>query len=97
LAFVGAPNTFSLLKEVNYAPFSGSEQSADSSQVTLTDTTGTIATGVSAIRFSFLDNSGSGQVFREIDVTGMAVPERSVALTFVGGGAALLGWRRRRG
>ena len=65
------------------------------SQVTLTDTSGVLAANVSAIRFSFsqaaaadgLTQNQSGQVIREIDVSG-SVPEPA-SLGLLGCGA----WR----
>lgn len=95
LAWVGAPSTFSVLRDVTYSPFSATGN-ANSSQVTLTDDTGSLATGVSAIRFAFL-SSGADQLFREIDVVGVAsVPEPSSITLGLVGAFSLLAYRRRR-
>lgn len=99
VASVATPTTFTQLADVNYAPFTGNGGTPNASQVTLTDdTTPSLATGVAAIKFSFLSNGGSGQVFREIDVTGTptVAPEPGSAALLAGGAAGLLLRRRRR-
>ena len=96
ISLVGSPTVFTQLASVNYAPFTGNGGTPNSSQVTLTDGTGSLASGVAAVQFAILNNGGSGQVFREIDVAGAptAAPEpTSLGLLGVGG---LLVLRRRR-
>jgi hypothetical protein len=86
---VANPTVFLPLTTVAYNPFDPANDSAtaggqyNSSQVTVTDSTGVLASGVAALEFSFTPYSNvagleqSGQVVREIDVTGVAtsVPE----------------------
>jgi lysophospholipase L1-like esterase len=66
--------TFQPLASVNYVPFTSNTGKQHSSIVSLTDTTGTLATHVDAVRFVFSTASGvaspSGQVVREIEVLG---------------------------
>lgn len=94
-----ANSTYELLHTVDYDP-SDTEQIEVSSQVTLTDTTGTLATGVTGIRFIAIDDAGGLYnevgVIHEIDVFGTpTVPEpTSMALLATSG---LLILRRRRG
>ena len=90
---VSAPTTFISLASVNYKPFADNS-GGGSSDVLLTDTTGILATNVSALKFSFIDNGGgAGQVFREIDVFGASVPEpTSIALAVM----SCVGLLRRR-
>lgn len=70
-----------------------------SSQITLTDTTGVIASGVDALQFTIVDPAtGTASVYREIDVFGFEaqVPEPS-AFYLVGlGMLGLVGRVRRR-
>ena len=88
-------SSFVPLQTVNYSPFpdnGGNVDAPNSSQVTLTGS----VPNVTAIRFDILNNGGSGQVFREIDVAGTptSVPEpASIASLLVGSGMLLL--RRR--
>ena len=88
---------FTALTSVDYAPFNSNPEA--SSQVTLTDTTGVLASGVTGIRFIISPTSTSPEVgiIHEYDVFGTAtvVPEPgSLALLGLGG---LLIARRRRG
>jgi lysophospholipase L1-like esterase len=70
---VNSPNNFTLLASVNYAPFSGNGATPNSSQVTLSNSVGTgLVSNVGQIKLSIADNGGTGQVFREFDVTGVA-------------------------
>jgi hypothetical protein len=63
---------FTDVQSVNYIPNSGSK----SSMVSITDSTGKIASGVTAVQFYVQQPGGLGIVFREIDVLGTAsVPE----------------------
>jgi hypothetical protein len=89
LSFAGSPLTFSPLTSVNYDPFASNaagQNGESSSQVTLTGSSGAIATGVAAIRFTFFDTGGDGQVVREIDVVGSVtpVPESSSIVSLIG-------------
>jgi hypothetical protein len=86
---VAHPTVFLPLTSVAYNPFDPANDSAaaggqyNSSQVTVTDTTGVLASGVANLEFTFtpyFNVAGleqSGQVVREIDVNGVAtsVPE----------------------
>ena len=72
VAPVNALTSFTQVASVNYAAFSGNAGTPNSSQVTLTDTTGFLANNVGAVRFSIGNNGGTGQVFREINVLGTA-------------------------
>lgn len=63
------------LATVNFQPFTAATSEGGSTRVRITDGTGTLATGVDAVRFDILDtvgNSAGGTVFREIDVFGTA-------------------------
>ncbi len=58
---------------VNFQPFSATLTEGGSTRVRISDSTGTLAKGVDAIRFDVLDTTGNaagGTVFREIDVFG---------------------------
>ncbi len=104
LAYVGNPTAFSELTTVSYLPFGYSDATPSSSQVTLTDSTGKLATGVAAVRFTFLNNRGGladqydGQVIREFDVTGNPVPEPNTIVLVATGLLGLLAyaWRKRK-
>ena len=97
---------FTQIYAVNYQAFTGSESAAGSTQVTLSDSGGFIATGVTALRFEFFpyampgDFGYSGEIgiIHELDVIGSItpVPEPStMCLMSLGGGALLLFWKRR--
>jgi hypothetical protein len=104
---VANPNVFVTLTSVAYNPFDPANDNANaggqynSSQVTVTDSTGVLASGVTALEFTFtpyFNVAGleqSGQVVREIDVNGVAtvLPEPG-ALGLVAG-SLILGMRRR--
>ena len=93
VSHVGTPSNFVLLTSVDYNPWDPSYDGPNSTQVTLTGSGGPLATGVAAIEFQFINNGGSGQVFREIDVVGSvtAVPEPSSVMALCGlGGIGLL-------
>jgi hypothetical protein len=97
---VATPATFVLIKDVSYTPYATNNAASGSSVVTLTDDTGTIASGVAALRFHFVPVPGTTAeigVFREIDVTGTptAVPEPTT-LAAAGLLAAAALTRRRR-
>lgn len=109
IAMVGSPTTFTQLADVDYRPFGyntneDGSPAPNSSQFTLTDSTGTLATGVAAIRFAFLNNRGGyadqydGQVIREIDVSGSPIPEPNTIIILLTGLLGLLAyaWRRRK-
>lgn len=84
-----APTTFTNLATVAYADLGGSPTSTE---VVITDTTGTLATNVSSVRFTF-NNPENGYVgYRELAVQGVAtvVPEAGslallAAATLLGG------------
>ena len=106
---VANPTVFTLLTGVVYNPFDPANDNdnagaqPNSSQVTVTDTSGVLASGVAALEFTFTpysDPSGveqSGQVVREIDVFGAATttPEPAVCGLAMAGLGTLT--RRRRG
>jgi PEP-CTERM motif len=98
VSLVGAPAVFIPLASVNYDPWNGGNGgAANSSQVTVTDSTGVLATGVAAIQFTILNNGGSGQVFREFDVVGQPTPApEPSSLVLLGLGAAGLFVAARR-
>ncbi|OPZ27085.1 MAG: GDSL-like Lipase/Acylhydrolase [Lentisphaerae bacterium ADurb.BinA184] len=79
---------------VSYGTFSYSPGNSGSAMITLTDSTGLLATGVAAIRFNVLN---AGTVYREFDVFGQptAVPEPASLLLALLGGATLLRRRSR--
>ena len=86
---------WSLLHEVRQAEQNGGSVDREYNAHSLTDTTGTLASGINAIRFTFLgDGMGADESgYVEIDVH--AVPEpATVSLTALG--LLLLGRRRRR-
>lgn len=69
-----------------------------STETVLTDTTGTIASGVKALKFNFAQPVASGgTVLRELDVFGTAtvVPEPSAATLLLGGFGALFFFHAR--
>ncbi|MDF7826774.1 PEP-CTERM sorting domain-containing protein [Pontiellaceae bacterium B12227] len=67
--------SFTPVANVNYSPFASG--GAASTLVSLTDSTGIIASGVDQVRFVFGNNPlGAGTVYQEVDVIGIAsVPE----------------------
>ncbi len=75
---------YSPLATVAYSPFTGDGTNFDS-MVTVTDTGGTLASGVDSIRFTFADPGPSinnpGTVVREIDVIGSPTGGAPSALT----------------
>lgn len=91
---VADPGTFIPITTVNYNPAAGGDPVAN--RVSITDTTGTLATNVAAVRFDFdpgTENGYSG--YTEFDVFGAPVPEPT-ALGLLGLGATGLLARRRR-
>ena len=103
-ATVSDPLTFKPLASVDYEPFDANDNGSNppnSSQVTLTDSTGTLAGNVAAIQFQFAQaGAQNGQVIREIDVFGTAaasaVPEPAAPGLIGFAAVALLRRRRSR-
>ena len=79
---VNAPNTWIQLTNVNYAPPGIGAPVND--KVDITDSTGTVATGVAAIQFDFGTQQNGYVGYREIDVTGTALAV-GAPLTWTGG------------
>ena len=99
ISTVDTPTTFNLLKSVTYTPFATSDVASGASKVTLTDTTGILATRVAAIQFHFVPIPGTTAeigVFREINVAGSATPVPELGALGLLGVAGLLAVRRRR-
>lgn len=99
ISLVGSPTTFVPLANVNYNPWATNTAGpggANSSQVTITDSAGTIATGVAAIKFQFVSNGDGIQVFREIDVLGSATTPEPASVSILAIGAVGLLARRRK-
>ncbi len=101
VASVATPTIFTLLYTVDYDPFT-SNTGPKSTQVTLTDDSGVLASGVGAIRFTVIDDAdGSGTivgVIHEFDVNGTAtapIPEPTTTALFGLGGLALILRRRK--
>lgn len=106
---VANPTVFIPLTSVAFNPFDPSNDSApagsqfNSSQVTVTDSSGVLASGVADLQFTFspyFNVAGleqAGQVIREIDVNGVAtsVPEPAVCGLVLSGLALTLNRRRR--
>jgi hypothetical protein len=93
---VADPGTFIDITSVNFNPTAGGDPSA--SQVSITDTTGTLASNVGAVRFTFNqpaepENGYTGYV--ELDVFGTPVPEPTVLGVLAVGALGLLGRRRK--
>lgn len=72
-ATVANPGIFNNLISIASFNPTGVPFNPSTTQVLLTETGGILATGVSALRFSFTDFENSGTAYREIDVTGTAV------------------------
>jgi len=97
VSYVSDPSTFVLLDSVNYSPFSSDQSGPTSSEVSLTDDSGDLATGVAAIQFQFFKGGDNGQIINEEDVFGAptAAPEPSALALFGGGLVCLLALGRR--
>jgi hypothetical protein len=86
---------WTLLGEFEYAIDEGPAAGNDVfSKVTLTDTTGTVVSGIQAVRFVAYKNGNPGH-FRELDVFGAAVPEPATMGLVALGSLGLLRRRRR--
>jgi hypothetical protein len=74
--------------------------SSQATMVTITDSTGTLASNVVGIRFAFTASAGGPQpAFREFDITGTtSIPEPSTAILLSAGLLSLLAyaWRKRK-
>jgi len=88
-SMVGAPGTF-----LDYGTSTYFDPASNYGISRITDSTGTIATGVAALRFSAPTVKNNWGGISEIDVFGVAIPEPSSALLGSLGMLALL--RRRR-
>ncbi len=67
------PGTFFSLGSYAYSPISGGDPMGNySARVTVSDSTGTLASNVGAIRVSIAPGTGGGTVYREIDAAGSA-------------------------
>lgn len=90
-----APATFISLGTFSFGPGAGG-----SAEISLTDSTGTLATNVAAVRFNIQApglNAQDETVYREIDVTGNASPiPEPASLGLLGLGALGILARRRR-
>ena len=93
---VADPTTFLSLTNVSVAEHGGDGSGNGSTKVHIYNNTGTpLAFNVAAIRFAFPANDPN--VYRELDVFGVMVPEPSTIFLFGTGLATLYwAWRRRR-
>ena len=83
---VSAPLTFLPLATISYQPFAANDVNSGSTMVTLTNTTGVLATSVAALQLNIPTPNGQTGVYREFDVFGAAIPEPSLfALLGLGG------------
>ncbi|QEH31648.1 PEP-CTERM motif protein [Aquisphaera giovannonii] len=100
---VSDPTAFLQLVTIPFYNPGGGSVGAWSTQVSLTDSNGFLATHVAAIRYTFTENDSNGTAFREIDAfgtaTAAAVPEPSAAVLMGVGlaGACAWGYRRQPG
>jgi hypothetical protein len=87
-----------IFTDVKAVTYDADTSTTRSSLVSLTDSTGKLATGVTGVRFFVEKQNSMGIVFREIDVIGAAtVPEPStIALLGIASLAGLVAVRRRR-
>jgi len=69
--------------ELNSPPRSYSEESQSSTMVKLTDGSGTLASGVAALRFNFSGIENSGTAFREFVVEGVTVATPTTVTSLV--------------
>lgn len=87
---------FTDLTTVDYEP--GTTGEGGSTKVNVTDSTGTLASGIEAIRFDFLTTvaaSDVGSVYNEIDVFGSSTVPEPTSLALLGLGGMMMLRRRR--
>lgn len=97
-SLVATPSTFVSLTGGDSGSLVNRPTSAQEGQVTIADSTGTIASGVKALRFTFYNSGGNESVFAEIDVFGTAtiVPEPVLSTFSCLFGVAFIARFRRR-
>ena len=101
-ALATAPTTFLPLVTVEYNPTDSTPVATPATgnthptltKVSITDTTGTLAANVAALRFDFNTTENGYSGYSEIDV--QAVPEPSAVGLLIGGVGFAARWRRRR-
>ncbi len=95
-SLASAPTTFLALATVE--PFNIDDDGEVRTLIEITGGSGTLATNVAALRFTFDDYQNGGTAYREIDAFGSptAVPEPGVAALVMGVGAGTVAFLRRR-
>jgi hypothetical protein len=87
---VSDPSTFQPLATISYQPFAANDNNSGSTMVTLTNTTGVLATQVAALQLNIPITSSQSAVYREFDVFGTPIPEPSACALLGLGGLLLL-------